>query len=382
MGTAPNGYNTPKTNWAAGNVPTASDFNRIEGNIYAIEEGSRTIDPTQVPASNQGTLRQFLDWFANRIKAITGKTNWYDAPSKTLEDLNSHINAPAPHSGHALVSDLTAHASNITHIPYAVVTGSANAYSVSISGITTYQEGLAIAVKINVDNTGASTININGLGAKSIKKPNGNDVAAGNLKAGSVYTLRFNGTNFILQGSDSAGNATPADVLAGKTFSNDNGPDQVGTMPNNGNLFVTPSGNVQTFGAGYYAGITVNAVSVSAGDSPILTLNATGYSTTSTFTQIVKNVKLIGNGSIRVKFDLYCPHTNPVTVFGIIIKNSVALQTFYTNSNTPVTFSYDVSFSSNDTISLGISTSNAAYYVYASNFRLCASVPYVEVIPS
>jgi len=102
MGTAPNGYNTPKTNWTAGNVPTASDFNRIEMNIKAVEEGQRTIDPAQVPASNQGSLRQFLDWFANRIRAITGKANWYDAPSKTLEDLNTHINAAAPHSGHAL----------------------------------------------------------------------------------------------------------------------------------------------------------------------------------------------------------------------------------------------------------------------------------------
>ncbi|WDU82261.1 hypothetical protein [Caloramator sp. Dgby_cultured_2] len=101
MGTAPNGYNTPKTNWAAGNIPAASDFNRIEGNIYAVEEGNRTIDPAQVPASNQGSLRQLLDWFANRIKAITGKTNWYDTPSKTLEDLNTHINTAAPHSGHA-----------------------------------------------------------------------------------------------------------------------------------------------------------------------------------------------------------------------------------------------------------------------------------------
>lgn len=59
MGTAPNGYNTPKTNWAAGNVPAASDFNRIEGNIYGVEEGSRTIDQAQTPSSNQGNLRQF-----------------------------------------------------------------------------------------------------------------------------------------------------------------------------------------------------------------------------------------------------------------------------------------------------------------------------------
>lgn len=104
MGTAPNGYQTPKTNWASGDIPLASDFNRVEGNIYAVEEGSRTIDPAQTPTSNVGSLRQFLDWFANMIKRITGKTNWYDAPSKTLEDLNNHINATAPHSGHALLN--------------------------------------------------------------------------------------------------------------------------------------------------------------------------------------------------------------------------------------------------------------------------------------
>jgi hypothetical protein len=68
------------------------------------------------------------------------------------------------------------------------------------------------------------------MGAKPIKKPNGNDLVAGNLKAGIVYTVRYNGTNFILQGSDSAGNARPEHVLAGKTFSNDDGPDQVGTL--------------------------------------------------------------------------------------------------------------------------------------------------------
>jgi len=96
---------------------------------------------------------------------------------------------------------------------------------------TSYYEGMCFAFRNEVQNTGPVTINVNGLGAKSIKKPNGNDLVSGNLKAGSVYTVRYNGTNFILQGSDSSGNATPGDVTAGKTFSNDDGSDQVGTMP-------------------------------------------------------------------------------------------------------------------------------------------------------
>jgi len=114
---------------------------------------------------------------------------------------------------------------------YGTATGT-NAKTITLNPAPgSYYDGLCFAFKNITKNTGAVTINVNGLGAKSIKKPNGNDVAAGNLKAGSVYTVRYNGTNFILQGSDSAGNATPDDVRAGKTFSNDIGPDQVGTLP-------------------------------------------------------------------------------------------------------------------------------------------------------
>lgn len=35
---------TPKTDWVAGNVPAASDFNRIESNINYIEQESHTPD--------------------------------------------------------------------------------------------------------------------------------------------------------------------------------------------------------------------------------------------------------------------------------------------------------------------------------------------------
>ena len=103
-------------------------------------------------------------------------------------------------------TDLATHESDYTvHIPYAAATGSANAYAVSLDPApTAYVEGMALSVKINVDNTAAATLDVNGLGPKPIKKANGNDVAAGNLKSGSVYTLRYNGTNFILQGEGGA----------------------------------------------------------------------------------------------------------------------------------------------------------------------------------
>ena len=64
--------------------------------------GNRTPDQTQAPASpGTGTLTQLVSWLANRIKAITGKTNWWDAPSKTIEELKTdhaaHLSDYVPH---------------------------------------------------------------------------------------------------------------------------------------------------------------------------------------------------------------------------------------------------------------------------------------------
>lgn len=164
------------------------------------------------------------------------------------------------------VTPMTAHlADYVLQIGYATTTGSANNYAVTLNPApASLVEGLCVAVKIHVTNTGTSTLNVNGKGAKTIKKPNGNNLVSGNLKAGSIYTVRYNGTNFILQGSDSTGNATPEHVLAGKTFSNDAGTELTGTMPNNGSqsATLTISGSSKpskTIPAGYTTGGTVTA---------------------------------------------------------------------------------------------------------------------------
>ena len=93
MSTQPENWQTPKTNWSPQDPIGASDLNRWEGNTSAIETGDRTLDQAQAPSSHVGSLRQILDWFANRIKAITGTTNWYDAPATTLAAAKSHMDA-------------------------------------------------------------------------------------------------------------------------------------------------------------------------------------------------------------------------------------------------------------------------------------------------
>lgn len=152
---------------------------------------------------------------------------------------------------------LNTHLSDYVRQPgYGVTAGSANTYTLTLSPApAAYTDGMGIVVKINAANTGAATINVNGLGAKAIVDGKGNALTSGKLRLSGTYSLKYNTTsgNFILQGSDSSGNATPADLLAGKTASTDTG-DIIGTMVNRGAVTINPSNTDQAIAVGYHNG--------------------------------------------------------------------------------------------------------------------------------
>lgn len=134
-------------------------------------------------------------------------------------------------------------------IPYVIATGEADNYIVEIEEVTEYKEPLALTLKINVDNTGVSTININNLGAKTILNSNGDNLQEGDLKADIPYTLRYNGLNFILQtkGGGSGIDTSDAtiqneDVLTGKIAYGPNGKVE-GSMVDNSAIEVTLDSN-------------------------------------------------------------------------------------------------------------------------------------------
>lgn len=61
--------------------------------------GNRTVDPTTVPVGNTGTLTALLSGLSNRVRAITGATNWFDAPGTTLAATKAHLDSASnPHS--------------------------------------------------------------------------------------------------------------------------------------------------------------------------------------------------------------------------------------------------------------------------------------------
>lgn len=90
--------------------------------------------------------------------------------------------------------------------PYAADTGSADTYAVSLSPAPgAYAAGQIFHFKATNANTGASTLNVNSLGAVSILKHGGTALASGDIPAGGLVTVMHDGTN--LQMLSQLGNA-------------------------------------------------------------------------------------------------------------------------------------------------------------------------------
>lgn len=89
----------------------------------------------------------------------------------------------------------------LTQNNYYADTGAANALVVTVPSPQTvsYTAGLAILVKVGHSNTGASTINVNGLGVVNITTQSLSALSAGMMLAGSIVTLIYDGTQFQLQ---------------------------------------------------------------------------------------------------------------------------------------------------------------------------------------
>ena len=83
---------------------------------------------------------------------------------------------------------------------YKADTGSANAYAIAPApAITAYTVGQIFSFKATNANTTASTLNVNALGTKTIKKLGGaTDIASGDIAAGMIVLVEYDGTNFVM----------------------------------------------------------------------------------------------------------------------------------------------------------------------------------------
>ncbi|KAB2773243.1 DUF2793 domain-containing protein [Brucella anthropi] len=80
---------------------------------------------------------------------------------------------------------------------YAEAAGTANIITATLNpALIAYTAGLRINIKIASTNTGAVTLNINGLGAKEVVDRVGTSLSAGDLTLGEIVSVIYDGTRF------------------------------------------------------------------------------------------------------------------------------------------------------------------------------------------
>lgn len=80
--------------------------------------------------------------------------------------------------------------------------GTGNAITLTPTFATTaYTAGLRLTFVAAASNTGAATVNVNSLGAKSITNSDGTALAASQITSGDLVTIRYTGSAFILESS-------------------------------------------------------------------------------------------------------------------------------------------------------------------------------------
>lgn len=104
----------------------------------------------------------------------------------------------------------------VTPNGYAADTGTANTYAITLSPApAALAAGQRVRFKVANANTGASTLNVNSLGAKSLVKSGSTALGSGDLTAGQIVTAVYDGTNWQLQGAGGSGGDLTAKYIIG-----------------------------------------------------------------------------------------------------------------------------------------------------------------------
>jgi hypothetical protein len=149
------------------------------------------------------------------------------------------------------------------HLTYYVDSGAADAYVITPSpSISAYAEGQRLVFRATNANTGASTLNINGLGAVAIQTNDAAALEANMIVVGGYYEVTYdaNGTRFVLTSPHSL-----TEVNEGRTVTAGAGMTGGGALSSDITLNCIAG-----------TGITVNADDIQTNDSEIVHDNLSG----------------------------------------------------------------------------------------------------------
>jgi len=284
------------------------------------------------------------------------KTNWV---SKITALSPTNLNKIEEGVDNVTTEVITHEADFIRQPGYGVTTGGTTAYLITLSPVpSALVDGMGISAKINATNTGAATINPNGLGAKTIKNPDGTDMIAGDLQAGGIYSLKYNSTttNFILVGKGGGPNKAGSNTVF--TVSTVDQAITKGYYP--GNLI---DGKVKGE-ANLTAGNIKSGVVIGAVTGNLLSLPTTvtaGYNTFYVASggevydgagEIKNDVIVTIGGTYRTQFDMRSGSAG-YGCWGQIYVNGVARGTSqYTTLATDTTYTQDITVNAGDHIQL------------------------------
>lgn len=145
----------------------------------------------------------FYDNFANKNDDETINQTWTFTPAKNP----NYSSQPATFAGLDLI-DMQFVDTGV--YGYYTDTGAASAIVITPSPVvTSYVTGLKFYIKVANSNAGATTINVNGLGAKALLKQVSTPLSANDILAGQLINVMYDGTNFqLIGGASTSGGST------------------------------------------------------------------------------------------------------------------------------------------------------------------------------
>jgi len=215
-------WSSPKINWTETDVTTIDDLNRWESNSLAIwNQASPTGDTSGTSLAYTLTIPDISLLQEGTAVTAVIHVDSGDDPTFNLNSLGAKPLVKSDGTNVKAGEFPTGAAVQLIHINntwqaiipvkdfvtveqglYGTDTGVADAYLVTLSGITSYDEGLSFSMKVTNNNTGASTININSLGVKDLKNVDGQDLSTNQLKSGGIYKFVYDGTSVQLVSND------------------------------------------------------------------------------------------------------------------------------------------------------------------------------------
>jgi len=156
---------------------------------------------------------QFIQWLKDYIDgiAIAGSPNASTVLQGLVQESNQaqrDAGTTTGSTGARLFSNPSTERGKLIN-DYAVDASGTDAYAITITpAITAYTAGQRFTFKAGTANTGACTLNVSGLGAKTIKKDVSSDLATGDIIVNQIVEVEYDGTNMQLLSRSALGTIT------------------------------------------------------------------------------------------------------------------------------------------------------------------------------